>query len=154
MANEFIVKNGYKSQGDSEVTGSFTATNGMSGSFSGSFEGDASGLSNVTLPAGVVSGSAQISYTGITDVPSGIISSSAQIASDISGSFTAPSASFSTRVTDNETNISTLTSVTSSYATTASNQFNGNQNITGSLYVTGSNGNIDSMLESYTIRRV
>ena len=144
MANEFIIKNGYKSRGNSEVTGSFTATNGMSGSFSGSFEGDASGLSNVTLPAGVVSGSAQISYTGITDVPSGIISSSAQISSDISGSFTAPSSSFSTRVTDNETNISTLTSVTSSYATTASNQFNGNQNITGSLYVTGSNGNIDS----------
>ena len=144
MANEFIIKNGFHSKGDSQITGSFTATGGMSGSFSGSFEGDASGLSNVTLPAGVVSGSAQISYTGITDVPSGIISSSAQISSDISGSFTAPSASFSTRVTTNETNISTLTSVTSSYATTASNQFNGNQNITGSLYVTGSSGNIDS----------
>jgi hypothetical protein len=115
MANEFIVKNGFKSQGDSEVTGSFTATSGMSGSFSGSFQGDGSSLSNVSLPAGVVSGSAQISYTGITDVPSGIVSSSAQIASDISGSFGAASASFSTRVTTNETDISTLTAATASY---------------------------------------
>ena len=119
MANEFIVKNGFKSQGDSEVTGSFTATSGMSGSFSGSFEGDGSGLSNVSLPDGVVSGSAQISYTGITDVPSGIVSSSAQIATDISGAFGAASASFSTRVTDNETNISTLTAATASYILTS-----------------------------------
>jgi hypothetical protein len=161
MANEFIVKNGFKSQGDSEVTGSFTATSGMSGSFSGSFQGDGSNLSNVSLPAGVVSGSAQISYTGITDVPSGIISSSAQIASDISGSFTAPSASFSTRVTNNETNITTLTAATSSYilasqtssmsvlsssfAVSASYApsadafpFSGSAVITGSLIVTGS----------------
>ena len=76
----------------------------LSGSFSGSFEGDGSNLINVSLPSGVVSGSAQISYTGITNVPSGIISSSAQIASDISGSFNASSASFSTRVTTLEGN--------------------------------------------------
>jgi hypothetical protein len=139
----------------------------MSGSFSGSFQGDGSSLSNVSLPAGVVSGSAQISYTGITDVPSGIVSSSAQIASDISGSFGAASASFSTRVTNNETNITTLTAATSSYilasqtssmsvlsssfAVSASYApsadafpFSGSAVITGSLIVTGSasvNGN-------------
>ena len=50
-------------------------------------------------------------------LPSGILSGSAQIASDISGSFTAPSASFSTRITTNETDISTLTAATASYLT-------------------------------------
>ena len=91
--------------GDASITGSFivsgssanvdftSAEAGVSGSFSGSFEGDGSGLTNVsaTLPTGVVSGSAQISYTGITDVPSGIVSSSAQFNSltdPFSGSFT------------------------------------------------------------------
>jgi hypothetical protein len=175
MANEFIIKNGFKSRGDSEVTGSFTATSGMSGSFSGSFQGDGSSLSNVSLPDGVVSGSAQISYTGITDVPSGIVSSSAQIASDISGSFGAASASFSTRVTTNETDISTLTAATASYilasqtssmtvlsssfAVSASYApsadtfpFTGDAQITGSLIVsgnfqvTGSDGDIDTSI--------
>ena len=90
--------------GDASITGSliisgsgvnvdFTNTTGVSGSFSGSFSGDGSGLTGIstTLPAGVVSGSAQISYTGITDVPANIISSSAQfttITSPFTGSFT------------------------------------------------------------------
>ena len=62
----------------------------FSGSFSGSFEGDGSGLTGITttLPSGLVSGSSQISYNGITDVPSGIVSSSTQINSgSFSGSF-------------------------------------------------------------------
>ena len=174
MANEFIVKNGFKSQGDSEVTGSFTATSGMSGSFSGSFQGDGSSLSNVTLPAGVVSGSAQISYTGITDVPSGIVSSSAQIASDISGSFGAASASFSTRITTNENDISTLTAATASYilasqtssmtvlsssfAVSASYApsadafpFIGDAVITGSLNVSGSITTFDINMSTWTL---
>ena len=33
MANEFIIKNGFNSKGDSQVTGSFNVTNGISGSF-------------------------------------------------------------------------------------------------------------------------
>ena len=98
--------------GNASITGSlivsgsgvnvdFTNTTGVSGSFSGSFAGSATGtfagdgtnLTGVTatIPAGVVSGSTQISYTGITDVPSGIVSSSAQfnnITSPFSGSFT------------------------------------------------------------------
>ena len=231
MANEFIIKNGYKSRGNAEITGSINISSTAS---AGYFVGNGSGITGnvasaltasyvlqavsasyapVSLPAGILSGSAQIAteisgaFTApsasfstrvtsnttnigtltaatasyLTSLPSGILSGSAQIATEISGAFTAPSASFSTRVTanevvtaktlvsssaqiateisgafaapsasfstrvtTNETNISTLTSVTSSYATTASNQFNGNQNITGSLYVTGSNGNIDS----------
>jgi hypothetical protein len=52
------------------------------------------------LPAGSVSSSAQIS--SLTNV----ISSSAQIATNISGAFSAPSASFSTRLTSAETELS------------------------------------------------
>jgi trimeric autotransporter adhesin len=122
-----------------------------SGSFSGSFQGDGSGLTNIvsssysltasyalnstTLPTGVVSGSSQISYNGITDVPSGILSSSAQISSDISGSFTEASSSFSTRVT-------TLESVPASAGLwTGSGDFIsrlGDVQITGSLTVSSS----------------
>ena len=68
--------------------GATTLTLGTTSSFSyvsaSAFEGDGSGLTNV-LPAGVLSGSVQI-------------------ASDISGSFVAPSASFSTRVASLESN--------------------------------------------------
>ncbi len=92
MANEFIIKNGFRSRGNSQITGSLSAT---------SFIGDGSGLNSVSAPP-----------------PAGTVSSSAQIASDISGSFVAPSASFSSRVTTNETNITTLTADTGSYAVT------------------------------------
>ncbi len=92
MANEFIIKNGFRSRGNSQITGSLSAT---------SFIGDGSGLNSVSAPP-----------------PAGTVSSSAQIASDISGSFVAPSASFSSRVTTNETNITTLTANTGSYAVT------------------------------------
>ena len=71
--------------------------------------------SNVANKPTLISGSSQISYTGITDVPVGILSSSAQIATEISGAFTADSASFSTRITTNETDITSLTAATSSY---------------------------------------
>lgn len=66
--------------GDISASGTITAI---------SMSGDGSSLTNVsaTLPAGVISGSAQI-------------------ASDISGSFTAASASFSTRVTANDAKVS------------------------------------------------
>ena len=54
-------------------------------SFSGSFVGNGSGLTNLTLPNNLLSGSAQI-------------------ATEISGAFISPSSSFSTRVTTLETN--------------------------------------------------
>mgnify|MGYP003629583725 CR=1 FL=1 len=71
MANEFIIKNGFHSKGNSNVTGSLN--------ISGTISGDGSGITNV--------------------VALGTISSSAQIASDISGSFTIPSASLASRIT-------------------------------------------------------
>ena len=63
--------------------------------------------SNVANKPALVSGSAQITYSGLTGIPSGIVSGSAQIASF------------------------------GIFATTGSNGFNGNQSITGSLTVTG-----------------
>ena len=127
----------------------------ISGSLQNTGSVDIQGL--LTATAGIThqltaSNAISASYVPSSGLPSGLLSSSAQIASDISGAFSTPSASFSTRVTANETNISTntsnistnttnistLTSKTGSYATTGSNQFNGDQQITGSLIVSGS----------------
>ena len=82
---------------------------------------------------------------GISNVSSSIVAAGTSpfTAAGISGSFNATSASFSTRVSTNETDITLLRAVTSSYATTGSNDFIGNQNITG--HITAS-GNISSYL--------
>ncbi len=121
---------------------------------SGSFMGDGSGLTNLVLPSGVISGSSQLttsldsrylnvsgegtisgSFTGSfvgdgsgltgvgTSLPSGILSSSVT-------NFTEFSQSVDTRI-DN------IVSGTG-FATTGSNTFVGNQQITGSLRVSGS----------------
>lgn len=112
-------------------------------SYTGSFSGDGSNLTGV--------------------VAAGTISSSAQIASDISGAFGAPSASFSTRVTDLETFSSSLDATfateaelnaataslssslaidiatnSASIADIESFPYTGSAYITGSLIVTGS----------------
>ena len=96
----------------------FTKATTISGStFSGSFVGDGSGLTNI--------------------VASGTISSSAQIATDISGSFTAPSASFSTRVTTLEA--SGGGGGSGIFVATGSSQNTTNDlQITGSLIISGS----------------
>ena len=99
MANEFIIKNGFHSKGDSQITGSINV--------SGVITGDGSGLNNVS-----------------STPPAGTVSSSAQIASDISGSFTAPSSSFSTRVSANEViTAKTLVSSSAQIATQISGAF-------------------------------
>jgi hypothetical protein len=63
--------------------------------------------SNVADKPALISGSSQVSYTGLSDIPAGIVSGSAQIVGY---------------------NV---------FATTGSNQFNGSQAVTGSLTVTG-----------------
>ena len=86
-------------------------------------------VTNITASSNI-SSSANIFATSFTGIFNGALSSSAQIASDISGAFASPftaagisgsfnaaSSSFSTRVTTNETNITTLTAATSSYLT-------------------------------------
>lgn len=81
------------------VSGSFSLTAEATGSLVNQITGSLNTLYVVTgsvttadwntlvnKPAGIVSGSSQVSYTGITNVPSGIVSGSSQIAlSEITG---------------------------------------------------------------------
>ncbi len=90
----------------------------LTGSFSGSFIGNGSGLTNVAATS--------VEYANVLNKPT-LLSGSAQIASEISGSFTAVSASFATRfdnlgggfATDSE-----LNSVSSSLAGDITNIYN------------------------------
>lgn len=90
--------------GSQTVTGSLTVTGGITGSVTTASYVEYTGVAN--KPA-LVSGSSQVTYSGLTGVPAGIVSSSAQV-----GGYGV-------------------------FATTGSNQFNGSQSITGSLTVTG-----------------
>ena len=93
-------------------------TGNVTGSvFSGSFVGDGSGLINVTAP--------------------GTLSGSAQIATEISGAFGAPSASFSTRITANKDLITTNTNNISINNSNISNNASLITGITSSLSTTG-----------------
>ena len=104
-------------KGNSPITvqDSVTFQQPVTGSiFSGSFVGDGSGLLNVTAP--------------------GTLSGSAQIASNISGSFVAPSASFSTRVTTSETSITNLQTDSGSFST----RITANEIVTAKTLISGS----------------
>jgi len=90
--------------GSQTVTGSLTVTGGITGSVTTASYVEYTGVAN--KPA-LVSGSSQVTYSGLTGVPAGIVSSSAQV-----GGYNV-------------------------FATTGSNQFNGSQAVTGSLTVTG-----------------
>ena len=90
--------------GSQTVTGSLTVTGGITGSVTTASYVEYAGVAN--KPA-LVSGSSQVTYSGLTGVPAGIVSSSAQV-----GGY-------------------------GIFATTGSNQFNGSQAVTGSLTVTG-----------------
>ena len=118
----------FKAEGIALFDGSVSGSASTTSSF-GHYIGDGSGLTNIAA----------------SSLPANLISSSTQIATEISGAFTSTSESLASEVTTNTTNISTnttnitsLTLETGSYATTASNAFNGNQTITGSLKVSGS----------------
>jgi hypothetical protein len=94
--------------GSQTITGSLTVTGTITGTVAGT-TATASYVeyTNVANKPALVSGSAQVTYSGLTGVPSGIVSGSAQITSF------------------------------GIFATTGSNGFNGSQSITGSLTVTG-----------------
>jgi hypothetical protein len=127
---------------NAEVTGSLKINNILfnSGSFSGSFRGDGSQLtgitgattasyveySNVGNKPALVSGSSQITYSGLSSIPAGIVSGSSQVT--YSGLTGIPSGIVSG--SDQITGFGI-------FATTGSNQFNGSQAVTGSLTVTG-----------------
>jgi hypothetical protein len=163
---------------NAEVTGSLKINNVLfnSGSFSGSFRGDGSQLTGVTgattasyveysnvgnKPA-LVSGSSQITYSGLSGIPSGIVSGSSQVS--FTGIVDKPTlVSGSSQVTYGELSgipagiVSGSSQVTYSgltgipagivsssaqitgyniFATTSSNTFQADQVITGSLFIT------------------
>jgi len=146
---------------NAEVTGSLKINNVPynSGSFSGSFRGDGSQLTGVTgattasyveysnvgnkpalvsgssqitysglsgIPSGIVSGSSQVTYSGLTGIPAGIVSGSSQVTYSGLTGIPAGIVSGSAQITG-----------FGIFATTGSNQFNGSQAVTGSLTVTG-----------------
>jgi hypothetical protein len=109
--------------GSQTVTGSLTVTGGITGSVTTASYVEYTGVANKPT---LVSGSAQVTYSGLTGIPAGIVSSSAQVTySGLSG-IPSEIVSSSTQITGY-----------SVFATTGSNQFNGSQAITGSLTVTG-----------------
>ena len=125
--------------GNQTVTGSLIVTNGITGSID---------YSNITNKPTLVSGSSQISYSGLTNIPNGIVSGSSQIditgttgystfSSSLSSSIGSLSASFASTDLSQNNRLNSIEGVTGSYATTGSNQFKQSQTITGSLIVTG-----------------
>jgi hypothetical protein len=127
MANEFIARKGLIALEDSQITGSLSISstlkipgfNNVSASLAAAVAGG-DNLGNHTATQNLNMGGNAITSVGNVDgvdvsalnssfnTLSGktLISSSAQIASSISGSFTAASASFSTRVTANDAKVS------------------------------------------------
>jgi hypothetical protein len=81
--------------------------------------------SNVANKPALISGSSQVSYTGLSNTPAGIVSGSTQV------SFNG--------ITDKPALVSSSAQIVgyNVFATTGSNQFNGSQAVTGSLTVTG-----------------
>jgi hypothetical protein len=143
---------------NAEVTGSLKINNVPfnSGSFSGSFQGDGSQLSGITgaltasyveysnvgnKPA-LVSGSEQITYSGLSGIPSGIVSGSSQVSFNgivdkptlVSGSSQVTYGGLSgipAGIVSGSAQVAAL-----GFATTGSNTFQANQVITGSLFIT------------------
>jgi len=107
--------------GSQAITGSLTVTGGIIGTISSASYVEYSNVANkptlvsgseqitysglTGIPSGIVSGSSQVTYSGLTGIPSGIVSGSAQV-------------------------------VALGFATTGSNTFQANQTITGSLFIT------------------
>ena len=62
MANEFVIKNGFRSQGNSEVTGSLNITGGITGSISGSIVAPGSISQIIFNNAGVLAGANNVYF--------------------------------------------------------------------------------------------
>ena len=91
-----------------------------------------------TKGSGIVSGSSQITYTGISSIPSGIVSGSSQTIANLPTGTVSGSSQINVMST---TNIARL-------ATTGSNTFIGNQTITGSLLVSGSSATFRNVIST------
>ena len=146
------------------ITGSLGVTGGITGSLQGTSSYATQALSasyapSNPLPSGLVSGSSQIIYSGLTGIPSGIISGSAQLPSGIvSGSAQISALGFISSSVTSSMSVATasyvLNAVSASYATTASYvagagaafPYTGSAVITGSLALTGSAvGNVNAL---------
>lgn len=101
-----------------EITGSLTVTGGISGSLD---------YSLITNTPTLVSGSSQIEITGTTGY--------SVFSSSVSSSVGILSSSIATTTNDLDGRLDSIEGVTGSYATTGSNQFNGNQSISGSVNI-------------------
>ena len=78
MANEFIIRNGFQSKGNSQITGSLDVTGGITGSYTGSFTGDGSGLTDISVTTGAFGiANASGSYTYYSDFQTAINAASA-----------------------------------------------------------------------------
>jgi hypothetical protein len=88
-------------------------------------------------PAGIVSSSIQIIELGFATTSSVNDLQSVTGSYTLTSSFGAYSSSINTFTSSAATRLSTIESVTGSYATTGSNQFNGNQSISGSITSNG-----------------
>ena len=120
------------------VTGSYE-TKGI-GIVSGSSQITYTGISSI--PVGIVSGSSQITYTNISSIPAGIVSGSSQITyaniSSIPGGIVSGSAQTifnlptGTISGSSQVNVMSTTNI-ARLATTGSNAFTGNQTITGTI---------------------
>jgi trimeric autotransporter adhesin len=140
MANEFIARNGIIARDDSTITGSLNVTGGITGS---------TNFNTLINKPTLVSGSSQITYSGISSIPSGIISGSAQVVSSLpSGTVSGSSqitissttgyTAFSSSLTSTDNAIaSRVSTIEGRYATTGSNVFKNDQTITGSINFTG-----------------
>ena len=108
MANEFIIRKGFKSLQDSQITGSLNLSGDLEvlGSISGDITGSASTASYIELSN--VDGSASLA--------SRIFTNSSSIASleTVSGSY-ANSASFASDISTNSASIASLEAISGSY---------------------------------------
>jgi len=111
--------------GSQTITGSLTVTGTITGTVAGT-TATASYVeyTNVANKPALISGSSQVTYSGLTGIPSGIVSGSSQVT--YSGLTGIPSG-----IVSGSSQIAAL-----GFATTGSNTFQANQTITGSLFIT------------------
>ena len=149
MPNEFIIKNGYFSQGNSEITGSFTVVTGSARELQVTSTGV--NIGNIITDTHTVTGSLNISGSITATSFTGSLLGNASTATSASFATTAATASFATNFTASNILVAgTITAqtlvvqtVTSSIVySSGSNIFGSNlnntQQLTGSVTITGS----------------
>ena len=158
MANEFIIKRGFQSKGNSEITGSLSATGNLKATgtiigsnISGTISGTNTGdqdLSGLALKTSIT-GSFTAPSASLSSRTTTLESNAVFTSAMISGSFRAPSASFSTRVTGNELGSSQNTSNISSNLT----KINSLSSVTSSYALTSSiSGSFTAPSSSFSTR--